>query len=1435
MYLRTSRLIGIALTSALAVSCSKGSSDTGTEGQQKKPAFAAEERSVGDVDAGTAALTGAAKNALKTRKISKIQTELKDEIASALARGQGFDVIVQIKSSATKGGQGLRRSTTSQQALNNARTSIVQDLGSGGELKQHFGSLPFVVVHVKTLAAFNSLLAHHDVARLDKEAVFRPLASVDAQVGRTAAAAIVNHNSGAVSALGSSNTAGTTGVKIGLLDGKVNPAGFPAGTIVNDTSINAFDAHATALAAAIHAMAPAAKIYSFDITDGSGNASTSSITGGLLAAQTAGVAVVSLSYGDGSTYVDSTTCAAATGISSIDSAIQALRAGGIMTFAAAGNNGNTSGITAPACLSRAVSVGAVQGPTTTSVMYLSNGSSTCLQNSLDKDFLLCNSNSSADIDLLAPGLFHECSGGSADGAGCALDSDCTGGGICKAKFVCDGLGTTAAGTACVTGPNCGTGGKCIPKNVYGTSVATANAAAAYAIVRGFGMADTPVEGPERALARLMAITPSHPPVQDPRNQVYASRIQIDGALEDCVGPVANHTSLSFIADGTQLADGTAAPVALTFDTDTDCGAGTVCVGGANDTEGCSLNSECPDWSGTCSGGSGVCSGGLTDGGTCTQQSDCAGYVAQAGDCDLSGGPGTGVCVNGASGSCIQASDCGVATGTCTGLLCVGGSNNNQSCLDNSNCPASTGSSCRGGGFVSYDQTTPTPTWLTASGLNESTRSLTVSVSADTGAANTGGYVTAYGISVPVDQASGDTVAPTAVSLTIPSSAYVTVSGTKFIGRAAINLTVAGTDDMNGGHPTEMCIENDDDGSDTECGGTWEAYATTKTGWQLSPGEGDKVVRVWFRDSAGNVSDSADSATVRVDATAPVPGSLTYTIDTTSGVVVNLKLTGASDSRASEDSGLKQLYLVRSTSANAPADCATSPTTIALTSATPAAAVGDTTFTGTIVDPTGAYDLVSYRVCAVDQVGNVSPGSAVTNIKAKTDLIAPAGTLTLSSTGATAGYTKSLSTVNGAVVLSPTNDTGVSICVSNSALSADSACSAWTPVTASMANIVTPTGGPGSKVVYYKFKDSAKTPPAPGTDAASPNISAVKSTTIYYDNVLPVAPTSVTATSQDAYDVLLSWPAFTDANSGMSTIAVRYLSGSVAPTCSTGTLLTTLTGATTTTTDKSATAKGTRSYILCGSDKAGNVSSVTKTGVVVTEKAAPVLGTVTVLPTCSTTTQCALTGTTKYTKDLTPPIQVSVTDANLSGGKICFSISQLVSGCTTTDWLAITGVSGTSSSNQTYNPPRALAAGEAIRSYYVFVKDNIGNTSAGRRIDVHVDTVGPVPGALTLASTVTGKVTAAWPVATDPAGVGLSATATYTLRYNKGTTTALPATPTCTSGTAVTIPTNTSSTLSLGTAGKTGLSSGYYYVFALCAKDKLGTISVKAAVKSIKVK
>jgi hypothetical protein len=172
-------------------------------------------------------------------------------------------------------------------------------------------------------------------------------------------------------------------------------------------------------------------------------------------------------------------------------------------------------------------------------------------------------------------------------------------------------------------------------------------------------------------------------------------------------------------------------------------------------------------------------------------------------------------------------------------------------------------------------------------------------------------------------------------------------GAGFTKLQAVSLALAATDDT---RVAQMCIS---DG--TTCT-SFVAYATTAS-YAFAAGDGPRTLRVWYRDSWGNTSAPV-AASITVDTTAPVGGALSATAAPST---ISLGWTPATD----PGSGLASYRLVGTPGTVAPATGCTTGTALY---------VGGATAFRHAVETKATW---SYRLCAVDNAGNISGGTAKT--------------------------------------------------------------------------------------------------------------------------------------------------------------------------------------------------------------------------------------------------------------------------------------------------------------------------------------------------------------------------------------------------------------------------------------------------------------------------
>lgn len=151
-------------------------------------------------------------------------------------------------------------------------------------------------------------------------------------------------------------------------------------------------------------VAPSAKVVAVKVVDDSGViAGMSQVVSGLnwVLTNHPEVRVVNLSLGSTALFQGACDSADATTLA-LASAVNQLRAHGTLVFAASGNAHSKTSMSAPGCIDKAVSVGAVYDSSLGSITF-GQGTTACTDATTAADLVTCFSNSSPALDLLAPG------------------------------------------------------------------------------------------------------------------------------------------------------------------------------------------------------------------------------------------------------------------------------------------------------------------------------------------------------------------------------------------------------------------------------------------------------------------------------------------------------------------------------------------------------------------------------------------------------------------------------------------------------------------------------------------------------------------------------------------------------------------------------------------------------------------------------------------------------------------------------------------------------------------------------------------------------------------------------------------------------------------------------------------------------------------------
>ena len=634
----------------------------------------------------------------------------------------------------------------------------------------------------------------------------------------------------------------------------------------------------------------------------------------------------------------------------------------------------------------------------------------------------------------------------------------------------------------------------------------------------------------------------------------------------------------------------------------------------------------------------------------------------------------------------------------------------------------------------------------------------------------------YTLSAKAYDAAGNVGQSSNVSVTVNNAEVNNPSGTVLItqgnytNKTAVTLNLTASDAY--ANVAAYCISN------TNTCTTWTKLATpvtplaiTAKQWTLAAGaNGNRTVNVWFKDVLGNVSAPA-SAAITLDTTAPVNGTLTPA--QLAGNQIQLAWAGFSDAT----SGIASYKLVRGTTLPA-ASC----TGAAIY--TPAAT--DTTYTDTGSQGVTYY----YRLCAVDNAGNISTGATTPAVMAIPEVNKPSGTVSINQ----GNYTNNAITLGSytnkpAVKLNLTaSDAYANVaayCISNT-----NTCTKWTKLATPVTPFSTTTalawtlaaGADGNRTVNVWYKD------------VWGNVSAPASAATMLDTKAPVNGT-LTPAQLAGNQIQLGWTGFSDATSGIT--SYKLVRGTTLPAAScTGAAIYTPAATDTTYTDTGAQGV-TYYYRLCAVDNAGNISTGATTPAVMA------------IPEVNKPSGTVSINQGNYTSKAAVTLNLTASDAYANVAAYCISNTNM---CTT--WTKLT-TPVTPFSTTTALAWTLAAGADGNRTVNVWYKDVWGNVSAPASATIILDTTAPVNGTLAINST----FTLSWNGFSD----ATSGIASYVLARDTKTY------PACSTASAVIY---SGSQTSFNDRSGRHSTSGTTYYYRLCAVDNAGNIS-KGATTSMK--
>lgn len=439
-------------------------------------------------------------------------------------------------------------------------------------------------------------------------------------------------------------------------------------------------------------------------------------------------------------------------------------------------------------------------------------------------------------------------------------------------------------------------------------------------------------------------------------------------------------------------------------------------------------------------------------------------------------------------------------------------------------------------------------WLTLTSASQGSGSATLALHVD---ANPG-VVRSATVTVSGANGSAQVVVSQGIDTTAPTGAVSINSGATFTRTATVALTLTASDPSG---VAGMCVTNG-----TTCT-VYEPFNGSKA-WTLAAANGVATVRLFLKDTRGNVSTATTAPTGSITLDTALPSGVTLTSSPGDGSV-SLTWTAGTDAT----SGIATYRVVAASGATAPASCS----------------VGTTVYEGPALTFTqsglanGAT--MAYRVCAIDRAGNVATGVVITAMP-KPESVGPVGSVSINAGAAVTATTQVTLTIGGTDASAITQ-----MCVSSTAT-----CAAWETYASSKSYTLVATQG--LRTVSVWLKDVW------GNVSASPATASIT-----YDSTPPTA-VALTAAAGDA-TVALSWTAATDATSGLAKYRVVYAVGAAAPaSCSTG--LVAYEGTAQSFTQSGLTNGTTYAYRACGVDVAGNIAAgVTATAMPKPESVGPI--------------------------------------------------------------------------------------------------------------------------------------------------------------------------------------------------------------------------------------
>lgn len=322
-----------------------------------------------------------------------------------------------------------QRLETEKSAFRAVRRDVLADLNTSDVQYLHeYNALPLAHVRVHSRAALVALLNHGGIKSVtpnlrvepsmteSNALVHQPGALPGNFTGANTTVAVIDDGLAYNQAVFGNCTAVNTPASCRVVAaGSASGAFTSTVTTIKDGNNNSVQngAHGTNVAAIAATVAPGTRIAAFDMYDATHSGSSATLLQGMDWAITNRTALnivsVNISQGLPGLGKFTATCDGATGttVALMRDAVARLRAANILPVIAAGNNGWTDGISAPACVAGAVSVGALWDATytTSDGSPIQFGICSTASGSMRANQVACFSNVGNNMTLFAPGAY----------------------------------------------------------------------------------------------------------------------------------------------------------------------------------------------------------------------------------------------------------------------------------------------------------------------------------------------------------------------------------------------------------------------------------------------------------------------------------------------------------------------------------------------------------------------------------------------------------------------------------------------------------------------------------------------------------------------------------------------------------------------------------------------------------------------------------------------------------------------------------------------------------------------------------------------------------------------------------------------------------------------------------------------------------------------